>query len=130
MPKEQTIGLQELIESDPGAFQQSMFVVLFDIFAQNVHENARAHGWWDEPRNAGEAIALVHSELSEMLEAMRHGNPPDQHLPEFDSATVEAADVIIRLMDWCTGKGLPLAQAIVAKVQYNQTREYKHGKEF
>ena len=32
---------------------------------------AKDHGWWDEPRTFGDCIALVHSELSEALEANR-----------------------------------------------------------
>lgn len=37
-------------------------------FSQEVHENAVAHGWWDEKRSFPEIIALIHSELSEALE--------------------------------------------------------------
>ena len=37
-------------------------------FAQEVHENAIAHGWWDEKRSFPEIIALIHSEDSEELE--------------------------------------------------------------
>lgn len=31
-------------------------------FAREVHENAVAHGWWEEDRSFGEIIALCHSE--------------------------------------------------------------------
>lgn len=35
-----------------------------------IHENAKAHGWWDEERSDGETLALWHSELSEALEVI------------------------------------------------------------
>ena len=32
--------------------------------ARDIHENAKAHGWWDENRSFPEVVALCHSELS------------------------------------------------------------------
>ena len=43
--------------------------------AKIVHENAVAHGWWDDEREAPEIIALIHSEWSEALEEARAGRP-------------------------------------------------------
>ena len=43
--------------------------------AQAMHENAVAHGWWDEERSIYEIIALIHSEWSEALEEARAGRP-------------------------------------------------------
>ena len=42
---------------------------------QMVHENAVAHGWWEEERAMEEVIALIHSEWSEALEEARAGRP-------------------------------------------------------
>lgn len=81
-------------------------------------------------RNDGECIALMASELSESLEALRHSNPPDKHCPEFDNASVELADCIIRILDFAAARELPLGDAMIAKMRYNQGREYKHGKRF
>lgn len=44
-------------------------------WAAEIHENAIAHGWWDEPRSFGEIVALCHSELSEALEEHRDSRP-------------------------------------------------------
>jgi NTP pyrophosphatase (non-canonical NTP hydrolase) len=97
-----------------------------------INANARSHGFWPEgeDRNVAEMIALIHSELSEALEGYRHGNPSDDHVPEFDSLTVELADAVIRILDMAAGMQLDFAAALIAKMRYNLGRPHKHGKEF
>lgn len=48
---------------------------MLNELAQQINDNARAHGFWDGERNFGEQIALMHSELSESLEEHRSGRP-------------------------------------------------------
>jgi DNA-binding CsgD family transcriptional regulator/NTP pyrophosphatase (non-canonical NTP hydrolase) len=95
--------------------------------AAAVHATARAKGWWEGERNDGEMIALMHSELSEALEALRHGNPPDSHIPEFKGTEAELADVVIRIMDYGAARGLRIGEAVEAKMAFNANRPHKHG---
>lgn len=87
--------------------------------------NAR---WWEDPRsgypiqrNHGELIALIHSELSEALEADRKGLMDDK-LPHRQGLEVELADAVIRIFDMAGGLHLDLGGAIVEKLIYNSKR--------
>jgi NTP pyrophosphatase (non-canonical NTP hydrolase) len=83
-----------------------------------------------EKRNDGALIALMHSELSEALEALRHGNPKSEHIPEFSAVEEEVADLLIRVADYCQARNIRLEEALEAKMKFNKNREYKHGKKF
>lgn len=103
------------------------FVAAFKHMQGVVYGTAKKKGWWDKERNDGELIALMHSELSEALEGLRHGNPPDDKIPEFTNVEAELADTIIRIMDFAEARGHRVAEAIVAKAAMNMTRERMHG---
>lgn len=103
------------------------FVESFNETMNLVHDNAKAHGWHDERREDGTLIALIHAELSEALEGLRHGNPLSDHIPEFSSLKEELADVVIRCMDYAGLKKLRLGEAIVKKMLFNINRPFKHG---
>lgn len=109
--------------------REDKFVLEIGMAGAECLKISREHGFWDVPRNKGEMIALMHSELSEMLEGVRKPGP-DIHCPEFSSEEIEAADVLIRLLDYCAGHELRLGQATLAKIKFNQSRPHKHGKAF
>ncbi len=81
-------------------------------------------------RNArvGLKLMLAVGELGETLEAVRKNIGPDSHIPEFTAEEAEVADAIIRLMNYATDRKLRLAEAIVAKNEYNRNRP-DHSKE-
>jgi len=74
------------------------------------------------------AIGLAHTELSEAVEAIRKHDPAtwSDHTTK-DTLVRELAGAIVRIMDYAASEDLPLAMAIVAEIQTNSQRGYKHG---
>lgn len=115
---------------DGETFAETMFIHSFSTFAEKVAVNADNKGFWKEDKNDGECIALIHSEVSEVLEALRSGNSFSEKIPSFTEVEEELADAVIRIMDLAAHRGWDVAEAIVAKAKYNEGREYLHGKKF
>jgi len=66
-----------------------------DALAAMLHETAKEKGFWDGEYShdkVGNKLALVHSEVTEVLEAIRKTKGSEQIVEEM-------ADVIIRLLD-------------------------------
>jgi len=72
-------------------------------------------------------LARQASEISEAVEAVRKPGP-DSHCPEFTNFLIEEVDVLIRVGDTCLKRELPLGEATVAKLLFNLSRPFKHGK--
>lgn len=94
-------------------------------YAFLCHDDAKK--WWYDKdgkkieRNKGEMIALMHSELSEMLEGVRK-DKHDDHLPEMKSEEVEMADLLIRAFDYIGAHNIDIDKAFWAKRAYNAKR--------
>ncbi len=88
------------------------------------HKIAIKKGFWDEDRNNGELIALMHSELSEALEALRQKDKSKNNVGE------ELADCCIRIFDYCFAKNINLEKEIINKMKINKKRPIKHNKRF
>jgi hypothetical protein len=106
------------------------FAAMFEEVATIVNRNARDKGFWDDNRPDGVGIALIHAEISEALESIRGGHPPDHHCPEFTNTEIELADAVIRIMDLAAQRRWRVAEAIVAKANFNANRPRMHGKKF
>ena len=72
-------------------------------------------------------VALIHSEPSEAVEAIRKQDPSTWASVEKDTLVSELAGTVVRIMDLCQALGLPLGGAIVAEITRNESRGYMHG---
>ncbi len=125
-----------------------------DDYIKRAYENAKNKGFHlddDEMRNKlkwGSVdhnhfsklamikdLALIVTEISEAVEAIREGRTADF---DFNTDIIvtnwketfeeEIADVFIRLFDFCGNYGIDIERFINLKMDYNESREYKHGK--
>lgn len=76
----------------------------------------------EDARSRAKILALIHSEVSEALEADREGDE--------ENYREELADIVIRIMDHAESEGIDLEEEIVSKMEENEQREYKHGKKY
>ena len=117
---------------------------------EQAHRNAIEHGFYnddiDEHLLFARNIALIHSEVSEALEADRKGLranmeafdkhkeilSADENFTKYikDSVEDELADAVIRIFDYCGHARIDLERHIIEKMRYNALRPFKHNKKY
>lgn len=134
------------------------YAILNDL-RDEFYGNAEAKGFHDDTPEVGDdgwlandamKMALVTSEVSEVVEELREGHCPDEHYYKapsgFSSAyfkhtpgeaphkpegvPAELADIIIRVLDYAGSRDIDIARAVREKAEFNAGREAKHGKQF
>lgn len=118
--------------------------------SKEIHENAKAKGFWDKERNLGEMLMLIVSEVSEAMEADRKAhysdwvdmlppfmtNIPDDEFKKIFEREVkntfedELADAVIRILDLSHSRNIDLEWHIKQKMRYNAMRPHMHGKKY
>jgi NTP pyrophosphatase (non-canonical NTP hydrolase) len=103
-----------------------------DALAAILHETAIEKGFWDETISydkVGNKLALVHSEVTEVLEAIRKNKGSEEVVEEM-------ADVIIRLLDIYAAMRNSgdlmhsLDEVLEKKININKERPVLHGNLF
>ena len=103
-----------------------------DALSALLHETAIEKGFWDSPKNFdvfGNKLALVHSEVTEVLEAIRKNKGSEEIVEEI-------ADVLIRSLDLYAAMrngGFithSLDEILFNKIEKNKARPKLHGNLF
>ena len=124
-------------------------IVDLNLLAAAIHRNNIEKGFYEREKNIGEMLCLIHSEVSEALEADRNNRyamrtdmrelnnrvNDEIFISEYvnnvkGSFEEEMADIIIRVLDLCAYREIDIEQHIKAKMRANKNRIKYHGKKY
>lgn len=138
--------------------RQSYFISSLNDVAVEITKWREKKGFQTSWENCPEKLMLIVTELSEAMEAYRHLSPAtinllsaaakdnqhslEEHFPTKIPETIEdsqkqfvnnfveeLADTLVRLLDLTGALGVDLALALDEKMDKNEKRPHKHGKE-
>ena len=100
--------------------------VYLDELAAQIREVNQANGWnilqadeWFDCYKVPAILSLIHSEVSEALEAFR-GDDSENFYEEM-------ADIVIRVLDCVGGLTDEFTELVLDKIEKNRTRGFRHG---
>lgn len=97
--------------------------------AEEVFRIAKEKGWHESHNLIPESLMKMVTELAEAMEEYRNGKPSVYITPNGkpEGMAVEMADCVIRIMDAFIEYRWDLEKVLKLKMEYNKTREYRHG---
>lgn len=129
------------------SWEHDQTVAALNALARDIHNWAKVKGFWNHGLNVTSQsfypipeghnlvkttkIMLVVTELAELVEGLR--KPLETKFDGnacYTNEEEEVADAIIRLLDYAGAYGLQIGEALCAKMAKNESRPFKHGKEF
>ena len=75
--------------------------------------------WLESRYKIPAVLALIHSEVSEALEAFRNN--------DVYNFSEEMADILIRVLDCAVGLGIDMDFEVSKKLERNKSRGFRHG---
>lgn len=105
--------------------------------SREIHTSQVEKGFWGkelEQFNLDRKLLLIVGEVAEAHEELRSNDNPHYVYYREDGKPegfeFELADVFIRLMDLAGALSIDIGARVAEKHAFNQTRPYKHGRQF
>jgi NTP pyrophosphatase (non-canonical NTP hydrolase) len=103
-----------------------------DALSAILHETAKEKGFWEPPYSydkIGSKLALVHSEVTEVLEAIRKNKGSEEIVEEIADVLIRTLDIYAALRNKDEVQH-SLDEILEAKINKNKERPKLHGNLF